>query len=108
MDKTTAAIVVSYDHYLNSAWARGFVENRGPYASVVLLVDDPAPDIDFNEFYEWNVVISNAKGIPPLEFRVAAMAALSNHSNLYPAIVLDELHYQEVYAEAGVLVVLDR
>jgi len=107
MDKTTTAIIVEYGQYVSSEWTRRFVKSRGPFASVVLFVDTPPSDTELNDLYEWDVVISNAKGIPSEEFRVAALAALSNHSNVYPAITLDVHKYEDIYLEAGVLLLLD-
>ncbi len=107
MDKTTTAIIVDYDHFLHSKWDQDFVQNRGEHAKVVLFIDSPLPDSDVHDLYDWDVVISNAKGIPKAEFRVAALAALSNHSNIYPAIALDSYKYEEIYMEAGVLLLLD-
>ena len=108
MDKTATGVVVNYDYYRNSEGARDFVYRTKGKASLIAFVPSPderSPDNDPNEF-EWDVVISNHGNLPSIAFKVAALAALAAHSNVYPAIALDTAD-SEVYTEAGVLMVVE-
>lgn len=106
MDKTTTAIIVDYDHFLSSTWDREFIAKRGEFASVVLFNANPEGLAD-GDHYSWNVVITNNGNLPKEQFLIAALSALSAHSNVYPAIALDDQKYEEIYMEAGVLLLLD-
>lgn len=107
MDKTTAAILVDYDYYVENPRVRTFVDERYKRASLVALVGTPNARHPDDEHLPsppngWNVTISNFKGHPDLAFKTSALDALQSYSNLYPALAID-LFNEDVYEEAGVL-----
>jgi hypothetical protein len=107
MDKTTAAIIVSYQYYLANPNVRAFLEHRKDRASMVAFVEDADQYDPENSPYdlEWNVVITNSPGWSAEVFKVSALSAISKHSNLYPAIAIDPDN-MDIYDEAGCLIVL--
>lgn len=105
MDKTTAAVIIDYDHYLTSDFAQEFVEAKRKHASMIIFNSGPPIEYAYDET-EWDVVISNNGNLPKEQFLVAALSALSLHSNVYPVIALDNNEFSDIYTEAGVLLVI--
>lgn len=104
MDKTATGIVVNYDYYLRSQAVRDFVYHRADSASIIAFAPKHTTPVD-GDHMGWSVFIGNHGKLPPSAFKVAALSALSNHSNVYPAVVLDNENY-DIYDDAGALVIL--
>lgn len=104
MDKTATGIVVNYDYYLKSQAVRDFVYHRADKASIIAFAPNHDTPTD-GDHLGWSVFIGNHGKLDKSTFKVAALSALSAHSNVYPAIALDNDSY-EIYDDAGVLIVL--
>jgi len=109
--RKVAAIIVDYDYYVLNEKVRRFVDQREDKAVLVLLVGTPQaedPDNHPENLPEpaWNVVIRNTPNHPDKVFKEYALNALSQHSNLSPALAID-IFNSDIYDEAGVLLTLD-
>lgn len=107
---TRPAILVDYDAFRDSDGLRRFVKDREGKALLVALVDLPeinAPEDHLDDDPDWDVVITNSKGLTYQAFVHNSLDALEHYSNIVPVMAVTTSHgYDELYMRTSVLSVV--